>query len=105
VHWNVRDYGYRPVTSIVHTVSFAPGAGEPAALIAAETPYSSHYFYARLQLLGLYSDAASPQQTYALYADRLLFDGEVGSMKRKLLRSGVVEDLRKQLAAVGASYR
>jgi hypothetical protein len=104
LHWNVRDYGYRPVTSIVHTVVFEPGAGEPARLIAAETLYSSHYFYARLQLLGLYADAADPKQTYALYADRLRFDGEVGSLQRRLLRSSVVEDLRKQLTKLGASY-
>jgi hypothetical protein len=105
LHWNVRDYGYRPVTSILHTVVFDPGAGEPARLIAAETLYSSHYFYARLQLLGLYTDAGDPKQTYALYADRLLFDGEVGSLQRRLLRSSVIGDLRKQLSKVGASYR
>lgn len=105
LHWNVRDYGYRPVTSIVHTVVSDPGVGEPARLIAAETLYSSHYFYARLQLLGLYADRADPEQTYALYADRLFFDDNVGSLQRRLLRSGVVEDLRKQLSQFGASYR
>ena len=105
MHWNVRDHGYRPVTSIVHTVVFDPGAGEPARLVAAETLYSSHYFYARLQLLGLYPDTADPKQTYALYADRLLFDDKVGSVQRRLLRSSVVDDLRKQLSKVGASYR
>lgn len=44
LHWTVRDYGYRPVTSIVHTVSFDPEVGSPARIIAAETLYSSHYF-------------------------------------------------------------
>ena len=105
LHWNVRDYGYRPITSILHTVIFVPEAGEPARLIAAETLYSSHYFYARLQLLGLYADAADPKQTYALYGDRLLFDDKVGSVQRRLLRSSVVDDLRKQLRKVAASYR
>lgn len=103
--WNVRDYGYRPVTGIVHTVAFEPEAGEPAELIAAETLYSSHYFYARLQLLALYTDTAKPKQTYALYGDRLLFDDQVGSVKRKLLRSSVVEDLRQRLSKLSASYR
>ena len=101
LHWNVRDYGYRPVTSIVHTVAFAPGAGEPAELIAAETLYSSHYFYARLQLLGLYTDTENHEQTYALYGDRLLFDDKVGSIQRKMLRRGVVDDVRKRLKKVG----
>ena len=101
LHWNVRDYGYRPVTSIVHTVAFDPKADEPAGLIAAETLYSSHYFYARLQLLGLYTDTENHEQTYALYGDRLLFDDKVGSIQRKMLRSGVVDDVRKRLKKVG----
>jgi hypothetical protein len=105
LHWNVRDYGYRPVSSLLHTVVFDPGTGNPARLIAAETLYSSHYFYARLQLLGLYPDTADPKQTYALYADRLLFDDKVGSVQRRLLRSSVVDDLRKQLSKLGASHR
>jgi hypothetical protein len=33
-------------------------------LIAAETLYSSHYFDARLQLLGLYTDTENREQTY-----------------------------------------
>ena len=105
LHWNVRDYGYRPVTTIVHTVAFAPGAGEPAGLIAAETLYSSHYFDARLQLLGLYADTESRERTYALYGDRLLFDDEVGSMQRRILRNSVVTDVRERLGKIGESYR
>jgi len=105
LNWNVRDYGYRPVTSIVHTVAFDPGAGEPATLIAAETLYSSHYFDARLELLGLYTDAGDPNRTYALYGDRLLFDGDVGAVQRRVLRSGVVADLRRRLSKLGTRYR
>ena len=105
IYWNVRDYGYRPVTSIVHTVALEPGGSEPAELVAAETLYSSHYFDARLQLLALYTDTADQKQTYALYVDRLLFDGEVGSIQRRMLRSGVVDDLRKRLGGLGQRYR
>ena len=43
--------------------------------------------------------------TYALYGDRLLFDGEVGAVKRKLLRGSVVDDLRQRLSKLSASYR
>jgi hypothetical protein len=96
LHWNVRDYGYRPVTSILHTVAFDPGPGEPR-LIAAQTLYSSHYFDARLQLLGFYTDSENPEHSYALYGDRLLFDGEVGRVQRRILRSSVVDDVRKRL--------
>jgi hypothetical protein len=105
LHWNIRNYGYRPVTSVLHTVAFDPGAGEPAELIAAETLYSSHYFDARLQLLGFYTDSENPEQTYALYGDRLLFDDEVGSMQRRILRSSVVADVRKRLQKAGETQR
>jgi len=102
LHWNVRDYGYRPVTSIVHTVAFNPDAGEPAAIVAAETLYSSHYFDARLQLLGLHTDTEDPNRTYAVYGDRLLFDDKVGSVQRKFVRSGIVDDMRKRLTDIAA---
>jgi hypothetical protein len=105
LHWNVRSYGYRPVTSILHTVAFDPGAGEPTRLIAAETLYSSHYFYARLQLLGLYKDSEEREQSYAIYVDRLLFDDKVGSIQRRILRSHVVGDVRKRLEQVGERFR
>jgi hypothetical protein len=105
LHWSVSDYGYRPVTSIVHTLSFDPGASEPARVLAAETLYSSHYSYARLQLFLLYADAKNPKRTYALYGDRMLFDEAVGSMKRKLLRSGIVTDVQKRLAELAGRYR
>jgi hypothetical protein len=64
-----------------------------------------------LKASGSFSDPAvladvakysNPKQTYALYGDRLLFDGEVGSVKRKLLRSSVVDDLRQRLGKLGA---
>jgi hypothetical protein len=102
--WTVRDYGYRPVTSVVHTVLFDP-EGEPARLIAAQTLYSSHYFYARLQLLALYSDTADSEQSYWMYGDLLLFDGKVGLIQRRILRSGVVDDVRTRLSAVAKEYR
>jgi hypothetical protein len=101
LHWNVRSHGYRPVTSILHTVAFAPEPGGPAGLIAAETLYSSHYFDARLQLIGLFADTENREQTYALYGDRLLFDDRVGSVQRRVLRSSVVDDVRKRLQKVG----
>jgi hypothetical protein len=104
LHWNVRDYGYRPVTSVVHTVVFDPEGGEPAMLIAAETLYSSHYFYARLQLFGFYTDTVDPNRTYALYGDRLLFDDQVGMIQRRMLRKSVVDDLRERLGEVRRKY-
>ena len=104
LHWSVRDYGYRPVTSIVHTVAFASETGEPARLVAAETLYSSHYFYARLQLMGLYTDTAS-SQTYAILGDRLLFDDEIGKIQRRVLLNAVLGDMQEELGKLRETYR
>lgn len=76
--------------------------GEPVMLIAAETLYSSHYFYARLQLLGVYTDSADPKLTYALYGDRLLFDDSVGSIQRKILRKSAWSTTRGSDSAMFA---
>jgi hypothetical protein len=103
--WNVRDYGYRPVTSIVHTAEFDSAESGLARLIAAETLYSSHYFYARLQLLGLYAATGDPNQTYAVYGDRLLFDSAMSWVHRKMLQTAVVSSLRDRLAAIRDASR
>ena len=52
-------------------------------------------------MLGVCTDTKNPEQTYALYGDRLLFDGSLGSIQRRMLRSGVVDDVRKRLEKVG----
>jgi hypothetical protein len=57
--------------------------------------------YSSSQLLGLYADTGNRERTYALYGDRLLFDDEVGSVQRRMLRSSVVADVRKRLEKVG----
>ena len=105
LHWNVRPYGYRPVTSIVHTVAVEPGRGQPAVLIAAETLYASHYFDARLQLLGLYTDTENPDQTWAVYGERLLFGDELGTIQRRLLRRAVLANIEERLGRVVEEYR
>lgn len=95
--WTVRDYGYRPVTGIIHAVVYEPPDGPVAGAIVLKNLYSSHYFLARLQLIGLYPDAQDPGATYVAYIDRLLFDDDVGRMKRLMIESGVLKDVRQRL--------
>jgi hypothetical protein len=93
--WNVRDYGYPPVTGIVHAVIYEPPGSVP--VIALMNLYSSHYFHARFQLIFLLVDPEDPEQTYLGYTDRLLFEEEVGSLKRRILEAGVLEDVAQRL--------
>ena len=102
--WTVRDYGYRPVTGVLHVASYEPTEGLAMGVIVSKNLYSSHYFHARLQLLGLYPDAQDPQQTYIGYVDRLLFDDDVGSLKRHMVESGVLKDVRQRLGLLSKQY-
>ena len=83
--WNVRDYGYPPVTGVVHAVIYEPRGSVP--MVALKNLYSSHYFHARLQLIVLLVDPEDPEQTYLGYTDRMLFEDDVGSIKRSILEA------------------
>jgi len=103
--WTVRNYGYRPVTSLVHSIIFEPEQGPLAVLIAMKTLYANHYFHARQRLIGLWADDEDPNATWVGYSDRLLFDGDVGSIKRSMLQAGVVKNGRKRLEVLRAQYQ
>ena len=93
--WTVRDYGYRPVTGVIHAVIYEPPGRFP--VVALKNLYSSHYFHARLQIIALLADPEDPEQTYLGYTDRLLFDDNVGSIKRRMLEVGVLKDVGRRL--------
>jgi hypothetical protein len=93
--WTVRDYGYRPVTGVVHAVIYEQPGSFP--VVALKNLYSSHYFHARLQLIVLLADPEDPEQTYLGYTDRLLFDDDVGSIKRRMIQAGVLKDVGRRL--------
>jgi hypothetical protein len=93
--WNVRDYGYPPVTGVIHAVIYESPGSFP--VIALKNLYSSHYFHARLQLIFLLADPDDPEQTYLGYTDRLLFEDDVGSIKRRILEAGILKDVGRRL--------
>jgi hypothetical protein len=93
--WTVRDYGYRPVTGVIHAVIYEPPGSFP--VVALKNLYSSHYFHGRLQLIVLLVDPEDPEQTYVGYTDRLLFDDDVGGIKRRMLEAGVLKDVARRL--------
>jgi hypothetical protein len=45
------------------------------------------------------------RRAYALYVDRLLFDDTVGTLQRRIVRSGGGVDVRRRLSQVAAKHR
>ena len=105
IFWTVRDYGYRPVTSVLHAVVQERPGRVPVTAVAVTSLYASHYFHGRVEYLGLYADPTDPGVTYFAYVDQLLFDDEVGSLKRKMLEAGVRKDVRRRLEIVQEKYK
>ena len=66
-------------------------------MVALKNLYSSHYFHARLQFIALFADPDDPKQTYLGYTDRMLFEEDVGSIKRSILEAGVLKDVARRL--------
>jgi hypothetical protein len=103
IRWSVQDYGYRPVTAVVHTLVLEPekiSAGEPAVTIVQKYLFATHYFTARIEMIGLFPEDTPGTGTYLVYVDRSLFDGELGGLKRRMLVSGVLNNVEKRLDAV-----
>jgi hypothetical protein len=109
LNWSVVDYGYRPVTDLVHSVVYEAttqnGQG-PRVVIAQKHLFTSHYFLARVEFIGLFADEADegPSGTYLVYVDRSLFDDDLGGFKRSLLVRGVLNDVRERLAKLRESF-
>jgi len=109
LHWSVADYGYRPVTDVVHTVVYeptAPNGDGPRVVIAQKHLFTSHYFLARVEYIALFADASSGSQsgTYLVYVDRSLFDDDLGGFERSLLVRGVLKDVTERLAALRETF-
>jgi hypothetical protein len=73
-------------------------------LIVLKTLYANHYFHSRQRLIGLWADTEDPNVTWIGYSDRLLFDGDVGSLKRRLIQSGVVKNGQDRLERLRKEY-
>jgi hypothetical protein len=108
IHWSVKDYGYRPVTDVIHTIVYEPpdaGPEDPAVVVVDKRILSSHYFQARLVYIGLFPDERPGSKgTYLVYIDRSRFDGDITGIKRSLLVRGVLRDTRDQLTALQGRF-
>ena len=68
-------------------------------LISEKQIYSSHYFWARLILSRLVEipEKSGGPGLYALSLERALFDDKLGSIKRGMLSSKAIKNLRSRL--------
>ena len=103
VYWTIEEFGYRPVTAITHATIYDRPAGEVTrAIIAQKQIYASHYFDARFTFMALAeaSDRPNGQGLYLVYVDRSLFDDDLGTINRGLLRRGLTKSVRTKLATL-----
>jgi hypothetical protein len=102
-YWTIEEFGYRPVTTITHATIYDRPAGlSTRAIIAQNQIYASHYFAARFTLMALSeaSDDPNGRSLYLVYVDRSLFDDDLGTINRGLLRRGLTKSLRSKLASL-----
>ncbi len=103
--WTVSDFGYRPTLSIDHSIvaqsSVHPGLGSAMVL---RTLYANHYLAGRLQL-GTVIDGEKVfgvPGSYVLTLDQMLFDDELGGVKRSLLARGLKSNVSDRLKGLRA---
>lgn len=109
--WTVSDFGYRPTLSVDHSVVGGSSATEGlGSAMVLRTLYANHYLAGRLQLGTVIEGETvfGVPGHYVLTVDQMLFDDELGGMKRSLLGRGLksnvsdrLENLRKLAAAGG----
>ena len=94
----LEDFGLRPLTSVVHSSSYAAperSASPVRALIARKQIFATHYFRARLSLLAFVT--APDGGAYLLWLDRSLFDTKLNRVTRGRVEGRLEDDLRDRL--------
>jgi len=103
--WSVSDFGYRPTLSLDRVVVTAgnpkPGLGP---VMASQNIYANHYLAGRLQLGGILrlTDEAGQKAEFFWLLDQILFDDELGGLKRSLLARGLKSEVEDRLAEIRA---
>ncbi|MCS5637257.1 MAG: hypothetical protein NZ990_12120 [Myxococcota bacterium] len=101
--WSVSDFGYRPTLS-VDRVIISKGDGEPGlgGSMAIQNIYANHYLAGRLQVGGVLRlrDQAGQSAEFFWLLDQILFDDELGGLKRSLLARGLKSEVEARLAEI-----
>lgn len=103
LYWSVEEFGLRPLTTVTHAALYVPpSARDVRAIVALKRIYASHYFHAGLTLLMVVDDSDDQARPgfYLIYLDRMLFDTELGGLKRRGVEGRLEGNLRQRLAAL-----
>jgi len=101
--WSLADFGFRPTLSVDHLVVGESGRAEGLrSAVVHRTIYASHYLAGRLQLASVIDGQAvfGVPGHFVLAVDQILFDDEVGRMKRILLSRGLRSKVTERLATL-----
>ncbi len=102
-YWSLKDFGYRPTLSVdLIVVDRSPLASGIKSTVILQTIYADHYLAARYQI-GMLLDgekALGVPGEFLLLIDRVLFDDSLGGFKRRLLGSGMKDDLSDRLKSI-----
>jgi len=103
--WSVEEFGVRPLTTVTHSVVHRDLDGDHADLwIGMKLLYASHYLHASLRLMRVINDWSSAEPaSYLVSVDRLLFDAEVGGIKRAMLKRRLRSHLAQRLQDISDS--
>ena len=103
--WSVEDFGMRPLTTVTHSIVHRDLDGDYADLwVGMKLLYASHYLHASLRLMRVINDWNSAEPaSYLVSVDRLLFDAEVGGIKRAMLRRRLRSHLAERLQNISDS--
>lgn len=102
--WSVEDFGMRPLTTVTEVAVYQPDSHE--AWVAFKLLYASHYLQASLRLMHMVEEPTSETTTSVLITvDRLLFDSEIGGLKRMLLSKHLESYADQRLQSVSANLR
>ena len=103
--WSVSDFGYRPTLSLDRVVVVAgTRKSDLGAAMATQNIYANHYLAGRLQLGGILrlTSEAGQEAEFFWLLDQILFDDELGGLKRSLLARGLKSEVEARLAEIRA---
>ena len=102
-YWSMEDFGQRPTMTVTHATIYERTDGvKPDVTIALKLIYASHYFKARLELMGLVDASTVDKKPgfYLVYLDRMRFDENLNRAVRLMVRRGVQSHIRSWLTAL-----
>jgi hypothetical protein len=101
-HWALEVVGYRPrsTLSVDHVViDTSPQTRGLHSVIVFKTIYATHYLAARYQVAAIIEgeEGFGVPGRYLILIDRMLFDDKIGRFQRKLLGSGMKDNMKDRL--------